>query len=106
MEEEDPSYVYVDPNPGPNVKNWFVDEVEKAKLFPAGRWSVMDTVNDLLTSSEAMALIDESSPELGEYMRDTVGTFTLEQVAAYAKTLIDEEAFMELNKKLVLIKKQ
>lgn len=106
VEEEDPSYVYVDPNPGPNVKNWFVDEVEKAKLFPAGRWSVMDTVNDLLTSSEAMALIDESSPELGEYMRDTVGTFTLEQVAAYAKTLIDEEAFMELNKKLVLIKKQ
>lgn len=106
VEEEDPSYVYVDPNPGPNVKNWFVDEVEKAKLFPAGRWSVMDTVNDLLTSSEAMALIDESSPELGEYMRDTVGTFTLEQVAAYAKTLIDEESFMELNKKLVLIKKQ
>lgn len=106
VEEEDPSYVYVDPNPGPNVKNWFVDDVEKAKLFPAGRWSVMDTVNDLLTSSEAMALIDESSPELGEYMRDTVGTFTLEQVAAYAKTLIDEEAFMELNKKLVLIKKQ
>ena len=106
VEEEDPSYVYVDPNPGPNVKNWFVDEVEKAKLFPAGRWSVMDTVNDLLTSSEAMALIDESSPELGEYMRDTVGTFTLEQVAAYAKTLIDEESFMELNKKLVLIKKK
>lgn len=106
VEEEDPSYVYVDPNPGPNVKNWFVDEVEKAKLFPAGRWSVMDTVNDLLTSSEAMALIDESSPELGEYMRDTVGTFTLEQVASYAKTLIDEESFMELNKKLVLIKKQ
>ena len=43
---------------------------------------------------------------LGEYMRDTVGTFTLEQVAAYAKTLIDEESFMELNKKLVLIKKK
>lgn len=105
-DEEDASYVFTDPNPGPNVKNWFVDEVERAKIFPEDRWSVMDVVNDLLSSQEAMAVIDSSYPQVGECMRDTVGTFTLEQVAAHMKTLISEENLKKLNETLICIRKK
>ena len=32
--EKELSYVYVDSNPGLNVKNWFTDVVEEERMFP------------------------------------------------------------------------
>lgn len=99
------SYIYVDPNPGLNVRNWFVDEVEKARIFPADYYSIMDTINTLLKDCQVMETIDRLVPKVGAYMRDTIGTFTLEQAAAFAKTLCTEAELRDLNRQLTQIKK-
>ena len=101
----EPSYIYVDPNPGLNVNNWFVDEVEKARLFPEGAYSVMDPINTLLESPQVMEMIDRILPKVGAFMRDTIGTFTLEKAVAFAKTLCTEAEVKELNRRLTEIKK-
>lgn len=105
VDEELSEYVYVDPNPGPNVRNWYEDEVEKAKLFPEDAYSIMDTINDLLKNESVMETIDAQAPAVGAFMRDTIGTFTLEEMCVYAKTLITEDNLKKLNQSLIQIQK-
>lgn len=99
------SYIYVDPNPGLNVRNWFVDEVEKERMFPTGYYSIMDTINALLEDPQVMEIIDRLLPKVGAYMRDSIGTFTLEQAVVFAKTLCTESEIKGLNRQLTQIKK-
>lgn len=103
--DPDLSYVFVDPNPGVNVKNWFVDEAERERLFPQGSYTILDTINTLLESPEAMRVIDEARSELGHFIRDMVGSFTLERVLQFRKGLLTEDEIKALNQKLVAIKK-
>ncbi|MDO4623226.1 MAG: glycoside hydrolase family 2 TIM barrel-domain containing protein [Eubacteriales bacterium] len=103
--EPDPSYIWVDPNPGINVKNWFTDEVELEKLFPADAYSIKDTINTLKECPEAMAVIDEMLPKVGTIIRDFIGTFSLEEALTFMKDLCDEETGKELNSRLIQIKK-
>ena len=102
--EPDPSYVCVDENPGLNVANWFVDEVEEAKLFPEGFYSVREKIDDLRASGEVMALIDRMLPDLGKDLRDTLGRFTLEQYIAYNRPPYTEEQIKDLNAGLTKIR--
>lgn len=104
-EEPDQSYVFVDPNPGINVRNWFEDEAQRARLFPEDAYSIMDTINALLECPEAMAVIDRMQPKLGAFMRETIGTFTLEQGLIHDRELCSEEDVRSLNQCLIKIKK-
>ncbi len=101
----DESYKFVDPHPATNVKNWFADEVEKAEVFPDNAFSVVDKVGDLLKSSEAMNVIRKILPNVGEYLPDTIPTFSLDMVINYSK-LANEDQMKELNQALIKISKK
>lgn len=103
--EADQSYVYVDQNPGLNVRNWFLDEKEEAELFPEGFLSIRSTINELLDSDVALAAIDRRMPDVGEAIRDMVGTFTLDKFFQYAKPDYTEEEIKALNEELTKISK-
>lgn len=47
-------------------------------------------------------IIDRVVPKVGDYMRDTIGTFTLEQAVVFAKTLCTEA---EIKAQLTQVKK-
>ncbi len=96
----DESYVYVDQNPGLNVRNWFLDEKEEAELFPEGYLSVRSTINDLLACDNAISAIDKRMPDVGKAMRDMVGTFTLDRFFELAKPDYTEEEVKALNEEL------
>lgn len=103
--EAESSYVFVDPNPGLNVKNWFTDAVEEEKLFPKGRFSVRDSCKDILEQDEAMAIIEEFSLVLARQMRQRQTSLPLEQVLRYMKKEVTDEQCRELNKRLTKIAK-
>jgi len=101
--EADESYVYVDQNPGLNVRNWFLDEQSESELFPEGFLSIRSTINDLLASDEATSVIDKRMPDVGKDIRDMVGTFSLEKFFSFAKPDYTEEEFKALNAELTKI---
>ena len=105
VDAPDPSYTYVDPNPGINVKNWFTDMVEEEKMFPKGRLSIRETADTLLQYEEAMAILEEYSPRFTKQMRERGGPMTLEQILRFAKNEFPDERCRELNARLTEIEK-
>lgn len=105
-DEDTPEYVFVDPYPGLNVKNWYEDELEKEKLFPQDAYSILDTINDLMKCGQVMSVIDKEYRQVGTYMRGTIGSFTLEQMCVHAKTLVEADELKTLNNRLIQIKKR
>lgn len=103
VDTPDPSYTYVDPNPGINVKNWFTDMVEEEKLFPKGRLSVRETVETLLKYEEAMAVMEEY--KIAKQMRERGGLMPLEQILRFMKREFSDERCKELNARLTAIEK-
>lgn len=103
QEEPDESYVYVDQNPGLNVRNWFLDEQSEKELFPEGYLSIRCTINDLLASKEASAAIKRRMPDVAEGLKDMVGTFTLEKFFKYTKPDYTDEEMKALNAELTKI---
>lgn len=103
--KSDESYVFVDPNPGINVKNWFTDAVEMEKLFPKDAYSIRDTVDELLANEEVRVLLKRDYPRIFGYMKGAIGSSSLEVALSYAKTICDEKTGKELNGKLTKIKK-
>lgn len=105
VEEPDTSYIFVDPNPGINVKNWFTDMVEEEKLFPKGRLSIRENSDTLLKYDEAMAVLEEFSPKLVSQMRERGGSMPLERILRYMKSEFTDERCKELNARLITIEK-
>ena len=105
VSEPDASYVFVDANPGLNVKNWFTDMLEEEKLFPKGRFSIRDSSDELLESDAAMAVLEEFSPKLAKQMRERGGSMKLERILYYMKGEFTDEQCKELNSKLITIEK-
>lgn len=105
-EQPDSSYVFVDPNPGLNVKNWFLDEVEEALMFPEGRFSIRESCAALLENDEAMTVIREFSPELAKAMKERQSFMPLERILSYMKKEISEEQCKTLNQRLTEIEKE
>lgn len=101
----DETYTFHDPNPGINVKNWFTDEVERLKSFPEDAYTILDQINTLLDNPEAMQIINNTNPQLGTFMLDSVGTFTLEQGINFSKIPLTEDEVKDLNRQLATIKK-
>lgn len=99
--EPDESYVFVDTNVGINVRNWFVDEAEEARLFPEDAYSLRDTMEDLLAVPEIMAVIDRMTPDIGKLMRDGIPTYSLEATIRFAKPDYTEDEIKALNEALI-----
>ena len=104
-EKVDDSYIYTDPDPGLNVKNWFTDIVEEEKIFPAGRLSIRETCKELLEYKEAMNVIQLFSPKLAEQMRERQSLMPLENILKYMKKEISDQQCRDLNAALTEISK-
>lgn len=105
VETPDPAYVFVDQNPGLNVRNWFEDKAEEARLFPEDAYSLRDKLSTLLANSQVMALVDSTQPAIAKLMREAPDTFRLEQVIQHEKPDVPEEEIKVLNQALTAIPK-
>lgn len=105
VEQPDASYVFVDENPGINVKNWFIDAAEEEKLFPTGYFSIRDCGDDLVQSEEAMQVIAEFSEKLASSVRERKGKLPLERVLNYMKKEFSDADCRRLNDMLTKVKK-
>ena len=102
--EPDQSYVFVDTNAGLNVRNWFADEQEEARLFPEDAYSLRNKMEDLCANAACMEVIDRMTPEIGKIVRDEDhGAFPLEMALRYMKTEYSEEEIMAMNEALTRI---
>lgn len=97
VEHPDESYVFVDHNPGLNVRDWFMDAEEEARLFPENAYSLRDKVSTLLENARVMAAAEKLLPKIAKLIREAPGTFTLEQVIRHEKPDCDEEEIKALN---------
>ena len=100
-EQPNPAYTYVDPNPGYNVKNWFTLGQSEEDLFPADRYSLMDTMGDLLANPQTAELIRQACPALWDDPR-LLGakSFTLFKLVNRLSGSFPEDTVKELNRKL------
>ena len=105
VEQEDATYVFVDENPGINVKNWFIDAAEEEKLFPTGYFSIRDCGDDLVQSEQAMQVLGEFSAKLENTVRERKGKLPLERVLNYMRKEFSNEDCRRLNEMLTKVKK-
>ena len=82
--EADASYIYVDSNPGINVKNWFEDAAQEEKLFPTGFYSG-NCGDDLVQNEQVMNVISEFSRKLADQLMEGKGKLPLERLLSYMK---------------------
>nr|WP_243167800.1 glycoside hydrolase family 2 TIM barrel-domain containing protein [Anaerocolumna cellulosilytica] len=101
----DKSYIFVDPNPEVNVKNWFTQKTGEADLFPENCYSVMDTLGDLMQNEEAWNLVKEMVPKAAA--RAIPGApVTLIWVFNKMSGVYKEDYIKEVNSRLTLIHKK
>lgn len=106
VENPDPSYVFVDPNPEINVKNWFTLETSEEDLFPKDRFSIMDTMGDLMASPEAWKILEKAVPRITGHPRATsMPGMTLFRIINRTSGAYEEAFIKELNRKLNTVKK-
>lgn len=104
-EQQDSSYIFIDPNPGLNVRNWFLDETEEAEMFPENRFSIRDSCAAILENDQAMSVIKEFLPELAKQMNERQSPMPLDRILNHMKKDISEEQCKLLNQKLTKIEK-
>lgn len=104
VDEPDTSYVFVDPNPEINVKNWFTQDEGEVDLFPSDCYSILDTIGTLMTDEEAWDVIKELAPEVAERSIPD-SPVTLLWVANKMKNNFSEDRVKEINNRLIKIKK-
>ena len=101
MDTPNTDYAYIDPNPGFNVKNWFTLGQSEEDLFPQDRYSLMDTIGDLMAEPRAVKLIGEYLPQLKDNpMLEKAKAFTLFKIVNRMSGSFDETVVQELNQKL------
>lgn len=103
--QPEPSYRYVDTEPGLHVRNWFADELEEARLFPENAYSLCDTVQALLASPAAVEEIRRALPQAEQAMRSAMASSTLEQLLRRKFPDWSEEQAKALNGRLTMIPK-
>ena len=104
VDKPDASYVFIDPNPEINVKNWFTQDEGEVDLFPSDCYSILDTVGTLMQSEEAWEVLKESAPEVVK--RSIPGSpVTLLWVANKMKNIFSEDDIKVINDLLIKIKK-
>ncbi|GEM_PF-156890 len=104
-EEKEESYVFVDPNPGLNVENWFTQEKSELDYFPEGYYSIKDKIGNLMKSEEAWDILREKAPQIVERATPDA-PITLLWVFNKMRAVFTEEDIMEINNELIKIKKK
>lgn len=104
-EEPEQSYIYVDPNPDINVKDWFTPEEGEEKLFPKDRYSLMDALNELYRSPEAWAILEREIPELIAPAHVKTSSMSLLRTLNRVSGSYNETFFKDLNRMLNAVKK-
>lgn len=100
------SYVYVDPNPEFNVKNWFTLEQSQDDLFPEGRYSIMDEMGALSENPQVWALLETEVPQITDNPRSrSMPSMTLLRIINRISGQFTEEFVKQLNSKLNAIAK-
>ena len=100
-------YTYVDPNPGFNVKNWFTPGQGEGDLFPEDRFSLMDSIGDLMDNPQAAELIETYLPQLKNNAAMKVAKmFSLFEILNHMSSSFDEDTVQELNQKLTELHKE
>jgi beta-galactosidase len=62
--EPEASYIYVDPNPGFNVQDWFTATQTQDDIFPEGCHSILDEMGTLLDNPQTMAILAREIPQI------------------------------------------
>ncbi|WP_165868598.1 glycoside hydrolase family 2 protein [Natranaerovirga hydrolytica] len=102
---KDESYVFVDPNPGINVENWFTQEKGELDYFPEGYYSIKDKMGHLMENKEAWKVLEEKAPQVVE--RSLPGSaVTLMWVFDKMRNRFTEEEILEINSQLTKIPKK
>ncbi|NCC45067.1 MAG: hypothetical protein EOM18_16145, partial [Clostridia bacterium] len=104
VEEPDPSYVFVDPHPEINVKNWFTQEQGEVDVFPENFFSILDSLDTVMANEEAWNVVKKFAPKLAE--RAVPGAVTLLWVCNKMKSVLSEETVKEMNGELIRIPKE
>lgn len=94
-DEPEVSYIYQAGNKGSHVKNWFLEEEIKP-----GQYSVMDTIDELLKSDEAMQIIEKYLPDDAARMREDGGSLTLQAVIGFIASKYEDLNVPDLNREL------
>lgn len=102
-DQPDASYIFVDPHPEINVKNWFTQEQGEIDLFPENYYSVMDSLGLLMENEEAWTVVKECAPKIAE--RAIPGGVTLLWVCNKMKSVLTEEEVKAMNNRLNKIEK-
>jgi len=97
-------YTYVDPNPGFNVKNWFLKDSEE--LNTDTTYSLWDTVGELKKNRDAWELLRSELPRLWEDPTfEKREQYVLFKLLNRASSKFDEAVVKQVNEKLMKIKK-
>lgn len=101
------SYIYVDPNPEIDVKNWFTLQQGEEELFPEGRFSIMTPIGEILDDPAAYALLEEALPSIAHDERSRkYRSMGLIRAINRMPQKPDEEFLKELNRKFGQIEKE
>lgn len=107
VDAPNPDYTYIDPNPGFNVKNWFTSGSGEGNLFPEDRFSLMDSIGDLMSEPQAAELIETYLPQLkNNTLLKVAKMFSLFEILNHMSSFFDEDTVQELNKKLTELHKE
>lgn len=106
VDEPEKSYIYIDPNPGFNVKNWFTPGQSEEDLFPQDSYSIMDRMGLLKENEKVWSLLEKLIPQVVGNPRVQVSTnMTLLRAINFMSGQFQEEYIIELNRKLNAISK-
>jgi beta-galactosidase len=98
-------YVYIDPNPGFNVKNWFLessDEVSTDKTY-----SLWDTVGELKENEKAWSILQNNLPQLWQDPTfEKRNKYVLFKLINRASSRFEESAVKLTNEELMKIPKE
>ena len=103
-EEKEESYVFIDPNPGLNVENWFTQEKSELDYFPEGYYSIKDKIGNLMKSEQVWNILRERTPQIVERATPDA-PITLLWVFNKMRAIFSEEDIMDINNQLIKIKK-
>ena len=107
VSEPEPSYIYVDPNPEYNVKNWFTQGETADNLFSPDCWSVLDPMRDLLADERVVELLAKEVPVLAEEFEVAKSApVSLLRIFNIRRSEFPEDLVKEVNRKLGTIHKR
>ena len=106
VEQPENSYIYIDPNPGFNVANWFTLGQDQEDLFPVDRYSIMDEMAVLSKNEKVWSLLEHEIPQITRDPRSKMAqTMTLLNIINRISGQFEESYIIDLNRKLNAISK-